>query len=471
MHIRIPNLLSRFLLLCAILLSIIGISACSKTESAQITLYKGTLIHFLDDPTQNPDALQVIENGALVVGKGYILASGKETDLTQVYPDAHIVDVGDKWLMPGFVDGHIHYPQTEMIASHGEQLLEWLQTYTFPTERKFSDKNYATRISKIFLNELIRNGTTTALVFGTVHPESVEALFEEAYSNNMRLIAGKVLMDRNASDFLLDTPETGYSESKKLIEQWHEKGRLQYAVTPRFAPTSSPEQLRLAATLFEEFHNVYMHTHLSENKNEVAWVSDLFPNSQNYLDVYDSFGLTGNRAIFAHSIHLSDTEMSVMQQTGSAISFCPTSNLFLGSGLFDLQRAESYDIPVAMGTDVGAGTSFSMFQTLNEAYKVTQLRKAFVENPADVKPLTAEKAFYLATLGGARALHLDEFIGNLETGKEADFLVIDPNATPLLSLRMSTSKNWSERLFALQMLADDRAIDGVYVMGIEKKRR
>ncbi len=420
--------------------------------------YRASILHFLDDPFLKTDkSYEYYQDGLLVVDNGHILQVGSYSDLANQWVDkSGIIDYRGKLIVPGFVDTHIHYPQTEMIAAYGEQLLEWLNTYTFPTEKKYQDINYARERSKFFLRELLRNGTTTALIFGTVHPESVNALFEEASKLNMRIIAGKVMMDRNAPDYLLDTPETSYQESKDLIEQWHGKNRLLYAITPRFAPTSSPEQLAAAGRLKKEFPSVYMHTHLSENKNEVAWVNSLFRESKGYLDIYDSYGLTGDRSIFAHGIHLSDEEFDRMATTQSSIAFCPTSNLFLGSGLFKFFTAKEKGVRVGYGTDVGAGTSFSMFQTMNEAYKVVQLQG---------QKLSALQSLYTATLGGAKALSLDDKIGNFQIGKEADFSVIDLGATPLTQLRMNNSKDILEQLFVLQTLGDDRHILATFVDG------
>jgi guanine deaminase len=369
---------------------------------------------------------------------------------------ARIKDYRGKLIMPGFIDTHIHYPQTEMVASYGEQLLEWLDTYTFPTEKKFADRNYATERAKFFVNELLRNGTTTALVFGTVHPQSVDALFTESEAKNMRMIAGKVMMDRNAPEFLLDTATTGYDESEALIKKWHRHGRSLYAITPRFAPTSTPEQLKMAGELKKKYPDVYVHTHLSENKNEIAWVKSLFPDRQNYFDVYEHYGLSGGRSIFAHAIHLEDEEIARLKATDSAVAFCPSSNLFLGSGLFRMHALKDEGIRIGMGTDIGAGTSFSMFTTLNEAYKVMQLQG---------QKLPAIESLYQATLGGARALNLDDKIGNFDAGKEADFVVINMQATELQKLRMSGSKDLEDRLFALTILGDDRNISATYVMG------
>jgi len=373
-----------------------------------------------------------------------------------------ITEYRDALITPGFIDTHIHYPQTGMIASYGEQLLDWLNTYTFPTEQQFADKAHAADVAGIFLKELLRNGTTTALVFGTVHKQSVDAFFEAAEALNLRMIAGKVLMDRNAPDYLTDTPESGYADSKELIERWHGKGRLHYAVTPRFAPTSTPEQLTLAGKLLGEYPDLYMHTHLSENRKEIEWVKALFPERKGYLDVYDHYKLIGARSVFAHGVHLCDDECKRLAETGSAVAFCPTSNLFLGSGLFDLNKLEQHGVRVGLGTDVGAGTSFSQLQSLNEAYKVMQLQG---------KKLDPFKSLYLATLGGAHALYLDDKLGNFESGKDADFVVLDYNATPLISYRMQQAKTLEERLFALTMLGDDRAVKETFAAGQSVHRR
>lgn len=316
---------------------------------------------------------------------------------------------------------------------------------------------------------MVNNGTTTALVFATVDPRSVDAFFNVAYQRNMRMISGKVLMDRNAPDYLLDTPDSAYKDSKMLIEKWHNKGRLKYAVTPRFAPTSTESELAVAGELLKEYPDVYMHTHLAENNQEVEWVHQLFPWARSYLDVYDHYGLVTKHSVFAHSIHIDTADYNVLSKKGSSIAFCPTSNLFLGSGLFNLDEANKYDINVGLGTDVGAGTSFSLLQTMNEAYKVTQMRKAFTNNPDGVKPLDPFEELYLATLGGARALSLDNYIGSFATGKEADFVVLNPQSTPLLKLRESKATTLRDQLFAIEILGDDRTVEHTYIMGKKAK--
>ncbi|MCF6782986.1 guanine deaminase, partial [Stutzerimonas stutzeri] len=431
----------------------------------QAKAFRAPLLHCVADPREVgiESSYEYFEDGLLVVEDGKVAQIGNAADLLpSLAAGTEVTEYPDALITPGFVDTHIHYPQTGMIASYGEQLLDWLNTYTFPTERAFGDAAHASEVAEVFLKELLRNGTTTALVFGSVHKESVDAFFEACEIRNLRMIAGKVLMDRNAPDYLTDTAESGYADSKALIERWHGKGRLHYAITPRFAPTSTPEQLTLAGKLFQEHPNLYMHTHLSENRQEIEWVRELFPERKGYLDVYDHHGLIGARSVFAHGVHLCDDECQRLGETGSAVAFCPTSNLFLGSGLFDLEKVEGYGVRVGLGTDVGAGTSFSQLQSLNEAYKVMQLQG---------KKLDPFKSLYLATLGGARALYLDDRIGNLQPGKEADFVVLDYKATPLIDFRLSQAKTLEEKLFALTILGDDRAVKETYAAGVSVHRK
>ena len=426
--------------------------------------YRAAILHSLADPAVVgvEQSYEYFEDGILLIENGKVAQVGAAAELLPKLAGVDVQHYRDALITPGFIDTHIHYPQTGMIASYGEQLLDWLNTYTFPTERQFEDKAHASDVAAIFLKELLRNGTTTALVFGTVHPQSVDAFFEQADKLNLRMIAGKVLMDRNAPDYLTDTAETGYAESKALIERWHGKGRLHYAVTPRFAPTSTPAQLELAGKLLGEYPDLYMHTHLSENRKEIEWVKALFPERKGYLDVYDHHKLIGPRAVFAHGVHLCDDECKRLAETGSAVAFCPTSNLFLGSGLFDLNKLEAHGVRVGLGTDVGAGTSFSQLQSLNEAYKIMQLQG---------KKLDPFKSLYLATLGGANALYLDDRLGNFLPGKDADFLVLDYNATPLMSYRMQQARSLEERLFALTMLGDDRAVKETFAAGVSVHKR
>jgi guanine deaminase len=432
--------------------------------TTNVKAYRAAILHSIADPAVVgvEHSYEYFEDGLLVIDNGLGANVRHAADLLPTLKGVEITEYRDALITPGFIDTHIHYPQTGMIASYGEQLLDWLNTYTFPTERLFEDKTHAADVAGIFLKELLRNGTTTALVFGSVHKQSVDAFFEAAQALNLRMIAGKVLMDRNAPDYLTDTPESGYADSKELIERWHGKGRLHYAVTPRFAPTSSPEQLTLAGKLLGEYPDLYMHTHLSENRQEIEWVKELFPERKGYLDVYDHYKLIGPRAVFAHGVHLCDDECQRLAETGSAVAFCPTSNLFLGSGLFDLNKLEQHGVRVGLGTDVGAGTSFSQLQSLNEAYKIMQLQG---------KKLDPFKSLYLATLGGANALYLDDKLGNFASGKDADFVVLDYNATPLISYRMQQATSLAEKLFALCMLGDDRAIKQTFAAGVSVHRR
>jgi guanine deaminase len=428
-----------------------------------LAAFRGSVLHFLSDPADGgAHAIAHHPDGMLVVRDGRVAECGPADALLAKLPAGlPVTDYGGKLILPGFVDTHCHYAQTDIIASHGEQLLAWLEKYAFPAERRFADPTHAAEVAEFFCDELLQNGTTTALAFATVHPASVDALFAAAARRRMRLIAGKVLMDRNCPEFLRDAPDGGYAASRTLIERWHGRERLLYAVTPRFAPTSTRLQMTVAGRLYAEHAGVYLQSHVAENEAEGAWVAELYPEARSYLDVYERYGQLGPRTVFAHCIWLDDADRARMAAAGAAASFCPTSNLFLGSGLFDLARAHAMGLRVGIGTDVGGGTSFSLLQTLNEAYKVLQLRG---------QNLAGERAFYLATLGGARSLYLDAHIGNFEAGKEADFVVLDPHATPLLARRMAHASTLGERLFAFMMLGDDRAVAATHVLG-ERHRR
>lgn len=435
-------------------------NSTSSQPELRASAIRGRFLDIIQTVTQAseiPENIRLIEDGLLLTEQGLITWFGSWKEGQHLVSDKHdFQHYPEQLIVPGFIDTHIHFPQTEMIGAYGEQLLEWLNTYTFPTELQFADANYAQNIAQFFVQELLKNGTTTALVFCTVHPESVNALFEVAEQYQMRLIAGKVMMDRHAPEGLCDTAESAYDDSKALIEKWHGKGRNLYAITPRFAPTSTPEQLAKAGQLKAEYPDVYVHTHLSENKNEITWVKELFPEQKGYLDVYHHFGLTGERSVFAHCVHLEEAEWDCMHATDSAIAFCPTSNLFLGSGLFPLQKTWEKQVRVGLGTDIGAGTSFNQLQTLNEAYKVQQLQGT---------KISAFESFYHATLGGARALHLDTKLGNFNLGKEADFVVLNLHATALQTLRQSRAKHIEDVLFALFTMGDDRNIAATYIYG------
>jgi guanine deaminase len=388
---------------------------------------------------------------------GRIDAVGPASELLKTLgPGGEVTHYPGCLIAPGFVDAHTHYVQTGMIGTHGANLLDWLARAPYEAEQAFASEAHAGTIAQAFCEELLRNGTTTALVFCASFKGSVDALFEEAARRDLRVIAGKVWMDRNAPAALLDTAQGAYDDSKVLLARWHGKGRALYAITPRFAPTSSPAQLEAAGALRKEHPVVCVHSHVSENAREVAWVRELFPERAGYLDVYDHDGLLGRRTVLAHGVHLTAAELARCAETETALAHCPTSNLFLGSGLFDLAGALAAGARVGLGTDVGAGTSFSLLRTLDEACKVAQLRGA---------PLDPALGFYLATLGGARALDLGDRVGALRAGHEADLVVLDPRATPLLALRTARAESIEDLLFALMTLGDDRAVRATWVAG------
>jgi guanine deaminase len=428
-------------------------------DQDKLQAFKGSILFFTDDPDRiDPsETFTYYEEGLLLVEGGYIKEAGPYSKLEKTLPpQTEITDYSGKLIIPGFVDTHIHYPQTDIIASYGKQLLEWLEKCAFPIERKFADAEYASEVADFFLQEILKNGTTTAQVMCTVHQQSADILFQKSLEKNLRLITGKMLMDCNAPDYLLDDSSKGFDSSMELIEKWHDQGRLSYAVTPRFAITSTESQLEKTAELLHSRMGLYLHTHLSENRDEVKMIKTLFPWSRDYLDVYERFELAAPKTTFAHTIHLSQHEVDRIAISGSAVSFCPNSNLFIGSGLFNLEQVTTAGIPVGIGTDVGGGTSFSVLKTLAEGYKVLQLQG---------QSLSPLKAFYLATLGGAKALDLDDKIGSFLPGKEADFIVLNFNATPLIERRIAMSETLAERLFILMMLGDERSISKTHIMG------
>jgi guanine deaminase len=426
------------------------------------TAIRGPALTFTGDPFEKGlEATMVYEADAIVAfGGGVITHFGPADKIKNKLPNGlKVRNYGpDSLISAGFLDSHVHFPQTPMIAAFGEQLLDWLNKYTFPTERKYADKAFASSVAKVFLDESLKNGITTSCVYCTVFPQSVDALFEEAERLGLRIAAGKVMMNRNAPDYLLDTTKSSYDDSKKLISKWHGRGRLMYAITPRFAPTSTDDQLVAAGELWSEYPDCYMQTHVSENKNEVAWVKELFPKRKGYLDVYDHSKLCRPRSVFGHGIHLTDDELQTMHRTGSAIAHCPTSNFFLGSGYLDVFRAKDAKRPVrvGLGTDLGAGTSFSILLTLNEAYKAAQLNN---------KVLTAGHAYYLATRGTAHAMYIDDKVGSIAPGMEADLVVLDMKSTPIIDYRMKFVEDINEALFIQMTLGDDRAIQATYVAG------
>jgi guanine deaminase len=429
-----------------------------------VRAHRGAILHFRSDPGSgdDPDSFEFFDDGLLVTADGRVASIGPARELLPALPsDAELVEHRDSILMPGFVDTHVHYPQTDIVGTGGRQLLDWLEHYTFPAERGFSDPAHAREVAEFFLDELVRNGTTTALVFCSVHPASVQAFFEAAAARRMRMAAGKVLMDRNCPEYLRDTPETGERATRELLEAWHGRERLLYAITPRFAPTSSDAQLASAGRLATDYPDALIQTHVAENVDEVAWVKRLFPEARSYLDVYDRYGLLRERAIYAHCIHFDEVDRARMAQSGAAAAFCPSSNLRLGSGLFDVAAADAAGMRFSIATDVAGGSSFSMLQTLSDAYKVAQL------SHQHLSPL---RAFYLATLAGARALGVDDRIGRFAVGTEADFIVLDLRATAILARRTARSRTLAEKLLVLITLGDDRAVSRTYILGRESHR-
>ncbi|MDO6822631.1 guanine deaminase [Marinobacter sp. 1_MG-2023] len=423
--------------------------------------HRGAVLHFLqdpgDDPEPRPNSLEYFEDGLLILNQGKVVATGPANVwLPKLPADAKVTHWQDGLIVPGFIDTHVHMPQLGVMASYGTQLLDWLETYTFPHEARFSDGDWARTEARRFTDLLLRHGTTSALVFCTSHPESVNALFEAAEAHGMGLSAGKVMMDRYAPENLKDTTAESYSDSLALLQKWHRRGRQRYAITPRFAATSTPEQLTLAGKLAAEHPDAMVQTHWAENIGEITWVRELFPERTSYLDVYDHYGLLGDHTVLAHGIHINDEDRQRLADTGSSIAFCPTSNTFLGSGLFDFRATRDADVSVGLASDVGGGTSLSMLATMAEAYKVCRLRG---------QTMTPWQAFYLATLGNARVLHREEECGNFERGKIADFVVLDHRASPMLTMKEPFINNLSETLFNLMILGDDRAVAATIVAG------
>jgi guanine deaminase len=434
-----------------------------NNNETTLKAFRASILHFTADPALSDKAYNWHEDGLLVIDNGRVQAAGDYDQLKNTLPlGTQVRDYRGKIIMPGFIDTHIHYPQTDMIASPAPGLLPWLDTYTFPTERQFKDPAHARGVADFFLDELLRCGTTTAMVYCTVHPESVDAFFGASEQRNLRMAAGKVMMDRNCPDFLQDTAESGARDSEELIKRWHNKGRNMYALTPRFAPTSTEAQLQLAGELAQAYPDTFVQTHVAENTDEVAWVQSLFPKARSYLDVYDKYGMLRPRSMYAHCIWLDNEDRARMAATGAAVSMCATSNLFLGSGLFDFAGADKAKVALSLATDVGGGTSFSMLQTMNETYKVARMGGTY---------MPALRMFYLATLGGARSMQLEGTIGNFVPGAEADFIVLDPKATPLLERRSTRTNSLEELLFALALLGDDRAISATYAAGKQVHQR
>ena len=417
-------------------------------------LIRGRVLSFHADPAEVEDAFTYIEDGALLVDGGRIAAVGDYADLRR--DGLAVIDHRPHLILPGLIDPHIHFPQVQVVASWGAQLLDWLRDYTFPAEARFADPDHAERMAGAFCDMLIAHGTTTACAFASVHPGSVDALFAAAEARGMAVLGGKVMMDRNAIPAVQDTAQQSYDDTKALIERWQGRGRLTYAITPRFAITSTPEQLAAAGALVAEHPDLPMQTHLSENRAEIDFTLSLYPQARDYLDVYDRFGLLGPRSLMGHSIHLSEREIARMAETGTRAIHCPTSNLFLGSGLFDEAGLRNAGVVTGVATDIGGGTSYSMLQTLNEAYKVLQMRG---------QNLPALQAFHWATRGNAVALGMEDRIGTLAVGSDADLVVLDARATPAMALRAETVGTLAEELFLLQIMGDDRAVVETYIAG------
>lgn len=420
----------------------------------------GQVLRFEGDPmTEGPSVARHSARGGVVIEAGRIMAVGEADDLRCNWPHATVTDLGDRLISAGFIDAHVHYPQTQMIASWGKRLIDWLNSYTFPAEMRFSDPRHAADVASLYLDLALDHGTTSMCSYATIHPESVDALFAEAEARGMRVLTGKTCMDRNAPEGLRDTPQTAYDQSKALLQKWHGKGRLSYVITPRFSPTSTPDQLAALGALWAEHPDCLMQTHLSEQVDEIAWVRELFPQSRDYLDTYEAFGLLGENGVYGHAIHLEPREIVRLREVGAAIAHCPTSNTFIGSGLFDMHGLTAAGIRVGLATDTGGGSSFSMLRTMAAAYEIGQLRRY---------PLHAAQLWWLATQGAARALKIDRHVGNIAVGMEADLIALDLRSTPAIAQRAVHADDIWEAIFPTIMMGDDRAISDVWIGG---KRR
>ena len=422
------------------------------------TLILGQTLTFVDDPFKVPVAEAAMHEprGGVLVEDGMIAATGPADDLQRAHPDATVTDMGSRLLTAGFVDSHAHYPQTAIIASWGKQLVDWLNTYTFPEEARFRDAAYARETAGRYLDLMLMNGTTTVCSYCTIHPESVDAFFIEARKRGLRAVAGKTCMDQNAPDNLRDTVQSSHDDSKRLIERWHGVDRLGYAITPRFSPTSTPEQLEALGTLWAEHPDCLMQTHLSEQTDEVAWALSLHSDARDYLDTYEMHGLLGEGALYGHAIHLNEGERVRIAEAGASVVHCPTSNTFIGSGLLDLIGLAACGIRIALATDTGGGSSFSMLRTMAAAYEIAQLRGAAL-HPAQL--------YWLATAGSARAMRLDGKIGTLAPGLEADLIALDLASTAAIAQRANRAEDFWEALFPTIMMGDDRAVAQVWVAG------
>lgn len=421
-------------------------------------LLLGQTLGFGADPFETPhdEAAKHQSHGAVLIDGGRIAATGTASDLIARYPRADRTDYGDKLIMAGFVDAHVHYPQTAIIASWGKRLIDWLNSYTFPEEMRFGDPSYARATADTYLDLVLANGTTTVASYCTIHPASVDAFFDAAEKRGMAAIAGKTCMDRSAPEGLMDTPASAYDDSKALLQRWHGKGRARYAITPRFSPTSTAEQLEAMGALWAEHPDCLMQTHLSEQTDEVAWVKTLYPQARDYLDTYEMHGLLGARGVYGHAIYLEAREKDRLREAGAGLVHCPTSNTFIGSGIFDMAGLIAAGQRVGLATDTGGGSSFSMLRTMAAAYELSQLNGTAL-HPAQL--------LWLATAGSARVLHMSGEIGNLSIGNAADLVVLDLASTPAIAQRHAQAEDLWQAVFPTIMMGDDRAIAATWVNG------
>ncbi|OSQ47867.1 guanine deaminase [Marivita geojedonensis] len=428
---------------------------------SDITIHLGQTLWFAGDPmVEGPEAARFDARGGIAVQDGHVLARGTADDLRRDFPQARVDDHGKALILPGFIDAHVHYPQTAMIASWGKRLIDWLNTYTFPEEMRFGDADYAAEIAGRYLDLALSHGTTTMCSYCTIHPESVDAYFSAANARGMRVLGGKTCMDRNAPDGLLDTAQSAYDDSKALLGRWHGQGRASYVITPRFSPTSTPEQLSALGALWAEHPDCLMQTHLSEQTDEIAWVRGLYPEARDYLDTYEAHGLLGANGLYGHAIHLEPRERDRLREVDAALIHCPTSNTFIGSGLFDMAGLAAEGQRVGLATDTGGGSSFSMLRTMAAAYEIAQLRGV---------ALHPSTLLWLATEGSARSLRIADRVGTLAPGSEADFITLDLGSTPAIAQRSARAADIWEAVFPTIMMGDDRAVSGVWVMG-ERRR-
>ncbi|WP_066811421.1 guanine deaminase [Frigidibacter mobilis] len=426
-------------------------------EATVDQLVIGQTLAFAGDPfAEGPAAARHSARGAVLIRSGRIAATGEADALRAAHPQAAVTDMGNALLSAGFIDAHVHYPQTGIIASWGKRLIDWLNSYTFPEEMRFEDPAYAAEIAGRYFDLALAHGTTSMCSYATIHPASVDAFFAAAQARGMRALAGKTCMDRNAPEGLRDTPQSAYDDSRRLLEQWHGVDRLSYVITPRFSPTSTPEQLMMLGQLWREHPDCLMQTHLSEQTDEIEWVKSLFPQARDYLDTYEAQGLLAEGAVYGHAIHLTARERDRLREAGASLVHCPTSNTFIGSGIFDMAGLVTTGLRIGLATDTGGGSSFSMLRTMAAAYELAQLRGT---------ALHPSQLWWLATVGSARALRIEDKVGNLAVGMEADLVAIDLGSTPAIAQRSARAGDLWEALFPTIMMGDDRAVAGVWIGG------